>query len=132
MMHLTRVDLPAPFSPSSAWKEPAGMLTLTLSSAVIAPKRFVMLMASSDGALRRSSMGTIFPSYAIPSIGCRQVESRCHTCSLEGPLIRPFGPPSPQGEKGLWRAFVNTPPWQLSIIGPRNCPSPHRGEDVRP
>ena len=34
-----------------------GMLTLTLSSAVIAPKRFVMLMASSAGALPGSRIG---------------------------------------------------------------------------
>ena len=58
MMHLTSVDLPAPFSPSSAWNEPEGMLTLTLSSAVIDPKRFVMLMASSAGALPGSRIGS--------------------------------------------------------------------------
>jgi len=42
IMHLTSVDLPAPFSPSSAWNEPAGTFTETPSSAVKAPKRMVM------------------------------------------------------------------------------------------
>lgn len=42
MMHLTRVDLPAPFSPSSTWKPPAGTLSDTSSSAVKLPKRFDM------------------------------------------------------------------------------------------
>src|SRR3569832_2368111 len=45
-MHLTSVDLPAPFSPSKAWNEPAGTLMETSSSAVKAPKRMVIPMVS--------------------------------------------------------------------------------------
>ena len=41
-MHFTSVDLPAPFSPSKAWKVPAGMLIDTSSRAVKAPNRMVM------------------------------------------------------------------------------------------
>jgi hypothetical protein len=51
MMHLTSVDLPAPFSPSSAWNEPAGTLIETLSSAVKEPKRMVMPSVSMPTAL---------------------------------------------------------------------------------
>ena len=40
----------------------------------------------------------------------------------EGPLIRPFGPPSPQGEKGRMRRA-----WCAN-----NGPSPLGGEDARP
>ena len=50
MMHLTSVDLPAPFSPSSAWKEPAGTLIETSCSALSAPNDFDMPIVSSDGA----------------------------------------------------------------------------------
>ena len=46
MMHLTSVDLPAPFSPSSAWKVPGTTFSETASSAVNSPKRLVMLSAS--------------------------------------------------------------------------------------
>src|SRR5438445_358571 len=49
-MHLTSVDLPAPFSPSSAWNEPAGTFTDTASSAVKPPKRMVMPMVSTPTA----------------------------------------------------------------------------------
>ena len=50
MMHLTSVDLPAPFSPSSAWNEPASTLIETSSSATSGPKILVMPTVSSDGA----------------------------------------------------------------------------------
>src|SRR5882757_4592675 len=49
-MHFTSVDLPAPFSPSSAWNDPAGTLIETSSSAVKAPKRMVMPMVSTPTA----------------------------------------------------------------------------------
>src|SRR3954453_5489099 len=45
-MHFTSVLLPAPFSPSSAWNEPAGTVSDTSSSAASAPKRLVMLRHS--------------------------------------------------------------------------------------
>ncbi len=41
-MHLTSVDLPAPFSPSSTWNCPAGTEMETSSSAVKLPKCFDM------------------------------------------------------------------------------------------
>src|SRR5947209_3798738 len=50
-MHLTSVDLPAPFSPSSAWNDPDGTLMETSPSAVKAPKRMVMPMVSTATAL---------------------------------------------------------------------------------
>ena len=50
MMHLTSVDFPAPFSPSRAWKDPAGTSIDTSCSAFKAPKDLLMPMVSSDGA----------------------------------------------------------------------------------
>ena len=52
MMHFTSVDLPAPFSPSSAWNVPAGTLIETLSSARNDPKVLLMPTVSSDGPRR--------------------------------------------------------------------------------
>ncbi len=49
-MHLTSVDLPAPFSPSSAWKDPAGAFRETSCSALSAPNDFDMPVVLSDGA----------------------------------------------------------------------------------
>src|ERR1700676_4253017 len=49
MTHLTSVDLPAPFSPRSAWNVPAATLTETLSSAVKRPKVLVIPNVSSEG-----------------------------------------------------------------------------------
>src|SRR5579863_3535093 len=46
MMHLTSVLLPAPFSPSSAWKVPAAAFTDTLSSARKSANRLVIETAS--------------------------------------------------------------------------------------
>ena len=37
LMILTRVDLPAPFSPSRAWTSPAGMASETSRKAIVAP-----------------------------------------------------------------------------------------------
>ena len=48
MMHLTSVDLPAPFSPSSAWTLPASTRIETSSSAASAPKRLDMPAASRE------------------------------------------------------------------------------------
>ena len=50
MMHLTSVDLPAPFSPSSAWTVPASTLMDTSSSATSDPKILVIPTVSSEGA----------------------------------------------------------------------------------
>src|SRR5438874_7715738 len=50
MAHLTKVLLPAPFSPSSAWKAPDLMRSETLSSAASAPKCLEKPTSSSDGA----------------------------------------------------------------------------------
>src|SRR5476651_642142 len=55
MAHFTNVLLPAPFSPSSAWKAPAFTFTETSSSAAMAPKRLVNPISSMDGALMRYS-----------------------------------------------------------------------------
>src|SRR5476651_1003457 len=55
MAHFTNVLLPAPFSPSSAWKAPAFTFTETSSSAAMAPKRLVKPISSMDGALMRYS-----------------------------------------------------------------------------
>ena len=49
-MHLTSVDLPAPFSPSSAWTVPGSTLIDTSSSATSEPKILVMPIVSSEGA----------------------------------------------------------------------------------
>ena len=54
MAHFTSVLLPAPFSPSSAWKAPAWIFTETSSSAASAPKRLEKPISSSDGALTRA------------------------------------------------------------------------------
>src|SRR5882757_3497367 len=64
-MHLTSVDLPAPFSPSSAWNEPAGTFTETPSSAVKAPKRMVMPTVSTPTAFLLPSL--IAGPHDIPS-----------------------------------------------------------------
>ena len=56
-MHLTSVDLPAPFSPSSAWNEPAGTLIETSCSALSAPNDFDMPIVSSDGARADAGLG---------------------------------------------------------------------------
>ena len=45
-MILTRVDLPAPFSPSRAWIRPGRSRTVTRSFAVNSPKRFTISIAS--------------------------------------------------------------------------------------
>src|SRR5258707_14531630 len=50
MAHFTKVLLPAPFSPNSAWKAPGLMRTETLSSAASAPKCLEKPISSSDGA----------------------------------------------------------------------------------
>src|ERR671912_1990165 len=42
VMILIRVDLPAPFSPTSAWTSPGASARDTPSSAWVAPKRFAM------------------------------------------------------------------------------------------
>ena len=49
-MHFTSVDLPAPFSPRSAWNVPAPTLIDTSSSAVNGPKRIVMSTVSTPSA----------------------------------------------------------------------------------
>src|ERR1700730_6250958 len=59
MMHLTRVDLPAPFSPSSAWNAPASTLIDTSSSATSGPKRLVIPMVSSAGARTAAATGGV-------------------------------------------------------------------------
>src|SRR4051812_32686071 len=51
---LTKVDLPAPFSPISAWTSPAFRSKLTRSSARTPGKLFEMSCISSKGAVIRS------------------------------------------------------------------------------
>src|SRR5581483_9486597 len=114
MMHLTSVDLPAPFSPSSAWNEPAGMSTLTLSSAVIAPNRLVMPIACSEGAVRDSVAANVISFRGSP-------ETR-------RPPHPPFGPLLPEGRR---RSHYNVSDAAWSL-GERRAPSAHRGEGVRP
>ncbi len=58
MMHLTSVDLPAPFSPSSAWNEPGSTMIDTSSSATSGPKILVMPTVCSDGARTAAGVAT--------------------------------------------------------------------------
>ena len=54
-----RVDLPAPFWPTRAWTSPGMTWIETPSSAMVAPKRFLMLRISRRGMGRRED-GTVF------------------------------------------------------------------------
>src|SRR5260370_18046711 len=79
MMHLTRVDLPAPFSPSTAWNDPAGTESDTSSSATSGPKRLPMPTVDSEMA-RDAATGAAEASATLmlrlpddrPRIGDRQ------------------------------------------------------------
>ena len=64
-MHLTNVDLPAPFSPRSAWKLPGAMRIDTSSSAVKAPKRMVICSVSTSKARSGRGAGQAHASPAI-------------------------------------------------------------------
>src|SRR4051794_8162223 len=86
MMHFTSVDLPAPFSPSSAWKEPAGTLIETSSNATSGPKIFRIEMVSSP--IAREGEGTGAKTALIgrtPLERCRRT-GRCEPESSRQPL----------------------------------------------
>ena len=68
MMHLTSVLLPAPFSPSRAWKLPAGTFSDTWSSAVNSPKRLVIAIASTESARSGTSGSRLSEIFLVIAI----------------------------------------------------------------
>ncbi len=88
MMHLTRVDLPAPFSPRSACTLPALTRTEALSSATRSPKRLPMPTVSTAMRARRplgrlvATIASIRCAHAIPLISAAERADRAEHAAL--------------------------------------------------
>src|SRR6202453_135512 len=89
MMHLTRVLLPAPFSPSSAWTLPGSTRSDTSSRATKAPNRLLRPSASRRGGGPRRSV-TSWTCAAVTRSSSRDREL--------GGLAREGPPPRARGE----------------------------------
>src|SRR3989442_15227376 len=98
-MHFTSVLFPAPFSPRIAWKAPGASLSDTSSSAVRAPKRFVIPRTStSGGRIMSSPRRGLRPPTSVRSFADRQLVGGAE----ERVGWRPAPDEKHQGEHG-WR-----------------------------
>ena len=96
VMILMSVDLPAPFSPSSAWTSPARRVSDTSSSACVAPKRLAMPRIWSTGA-------PAAPPSTVASVTPPRARAACGALSVSLPQRRTGGLaaalPSPAGRR---------------------------------